>query len=113
VAGVLPPLSFEEALEVTSIHSVAGLLGPGDGLQTRRPFRAPHHTISNAALVGGGSQPRPSEPRAPRRAVPRRDAGVQPPCPEVLRQPLEEGRVAVARAARPAVFPRASCWSAR
>src|SRR6266404_5159478 len=55
VAGILPPLSFDEALEVTSIHSVAGLLPPGDGLQTRRPFRAPHHTISNAALVGGGS----------------------------------------------------------
>src|SRR5258705_6671775 len=48
VAGVLPPLSFDEALGGTSIHSVAGLLGPGDGVQTRRPFRAPHHTISNA-----------------------------------------------------------------
>ena len=52
--GILPPLTFDEALECTSIHSVAGLLQPGDGLQTQRPFRAPHHTISNAALVGGG-----------------------------------------------------------
>src|SRR5919106_2609885 len=61
VAGILPPLTFDEALEVTSIHSVAGLVPPGGGLVTERPFRAPHHTISNVALVGGGAYPRPGE----------------------------------------------------
>jgi magnesium chelatase family protein len=61
VSGILPPLSFDEALDVTSIHSVVGLLPAGGGLITDRPFRAPHHTISNAALIGGGSQPRPGE----------------------------------------------------
>ena len=54
VAGVLPALTFDEALEATAVHSVAGLLKTGAGLLTERPFRAPHHTISNAALVGGG-----------------------------------------------------------
>src|SRR5262249_39463600 len=58
-AGILPPLTFDEALEVTSIHSVAGLLPPGAGLVRARPFRAPHHTVSNVALAGGGSHPRP------------------------------------------------------
>jgi magnesium chelatase family protein len=58
-AGILPPLSLDEAIEVTAVHSVAGLLSPEGGLLTSRPFRAPHHTISTAALVGGGSpQPR-------------------------------------------------------
>src|SRR5262249_44770795 len=61
VAGILPPLAFDEALEVTTVHSVAGLLAPGAGLVIDRPFRAPHHTISHAALVGGGSHPRPGE----------------------------------------------------
>src|SRR5215831_1067494 len=59
VAGILPPLGFEEALEATAVHSVGGLLKPGAGLLVNRPFRAPHHTISDVALVGGGSQPRP------------------------------------------------------
>jgi len=107
VAGILPPLSFDEALEVTSIHSVAGLLQPGDGLQTRRPFRAPHHTISNAALVGGGSVPRPGEVSLAHHGVLFLDEMLEfsRHVLEVLRQPLEEGRVAVARAARTAVFP--------
>ena len=107
VAGVLPPLSFDEALEVTAIHSVAGLLQPGEGLQTRRPFRAPHHTISNAALVGGGSQPRPGEVSLAHHGVLFLDEMLEfsRHVLEVLRQPLEEGRVAVARAARTAVFP--------
>ena len=107
LAGILPPLSREEALEVTSIHSVAGLLAPGSGLMTARPFRAPHHTISDVALVGGGTHPRPGElslahggvlfldemPEFERRAL------------EVLRQPLEEGRVRIARAAATVEFP--------
>ncbi len=105
--GLLPPLSDEESLESTSIYSVAGLLSPGSGLLTARPFRAPHHTISDVALVGGGKLPRPGElslahngvlfldemPEFDRRAL------------EVLRQPLEEGRIRIARAARSAEFP--------
>ena len=107
LAGVLPPLSFEEALEVTAVHSVAGLLPPGAGLQTTRPFRAPHHTISNAALVGGGSQPRPGEVSLAHHGVLFLDEMLEfsRHVLEVLRQPLEEGRVAVARAARTAIFP--------
>ena len=106
-AGILPPLSFEEALEVTAIHSVAGLLPGGVGLLRTRPFRAPHHTVSIVALAGGGSNPRPGEislahhgvlfldemPEFSRHAL------------EVLRQPLEEGLVRIARAQRTAVFP--------
>ena len=61
LSTVLPPLTFEESLECTSIHSVAGTLPAGAGLLTERPFRAPHHTISNVALVGGGAIPRPGE----------------------------------------------------
>src|SRR5206468_640974 len=60
-AGILPPLDFEEALEVTAIHSVSGLLAPGAGLVRARPFRAPHHTVSDVALAGGGPFPRPGE----------------------------------------------------
>ena len=78
--GILPPLSFEEALQTTKIHSVAGVLPEGAGLVAVRPFRAPHHTISDAGLVGGGAGiPRPGEvSRAQRRAVSRRAAGVSP-----------------------------------
>jgi magnesium chelatase family protein len=107
LAGILPPLGSDEALESSCIHSVAGLLPPGGGLLTARPFRAPHHTISDVALVGGGTIPRPGElslahngilfldemPEFERRAL------------EVLRQPLEDGVVHIARAARAATFP--------
>ena len=107
VSAILPPLSFEEALEVTAVHSVVGLLPPGAGLMTDRPFRAPHHTISNAALVGGGSQPRPGEVSLAHHGVLFLDEMLEfsRHVLEVLRQPLEEGRVAVARAAHTAVFP--------
>ena len=108
--GLLPPLDFDEALEVTTIHSVAGLLPPGAGLIDARPFRAPHHTCSDVALVGGGSDAAAGrdQPRAPRRAVPRRAAGVQPPRrSRRLRQPLEEGVVHIARAARSVGVSRA------
>ena len=107
VAGILPSLTFDEALEVTAIHSVAGLLAPGEGLQTRRPFRAPHHTISNAALVGGGSIPRPGEVSLAHHGVLFLDEMLEfsRHVLEVLRQPLEEGRVTVSRTARTAVFP--------
>src|SRR6267154_1797965 len=107
VAGILAALGFEEALEVTAVHSVAGLLPPGAGLLAARPFRAPHHTISNAALVGGGSQPRPGEVSLAHHGVLFLDEMLEfsRHVLEVLRQPLEEGRVAVARAARTVVFP--------
>jgi magnesium chelatase family protein len=104
--GILPPLTFDEALECTAIHSVAGTLPPGSGLLSVRPFRAPHHTISNVALVGGGI-PRPGEISLAHNGVlfldemPEFDRRVL----EVLRQPIEEGRVTIARAARTAAFP--------
>ena len=107
VAGLLPPLTFDEALEVTAVHSVAGCLSPGGGLLANRPFRAPHHTISNAALVGGGSQPRPGEVSLAHHGVLFLDEMLEfsRHVLEVLRQPLEEGSVTIARAARTAVFP--------
>jgi magnesium chelatase family protein len=107
LGSILPPLTFDEALECTAIHSVAGTLPPGTGLLRERPFRAPHHTISNVALVGGGSIPRPGEISLAHNGVlfldemPEFDRRVL----EVLRQPLEEGRVTIARAARTAIFP--------
>jgi magnesium chelatase family protein len=107
LAGILPPLTFDEALEVTSIHSVAGLVAAGTGLVRTRPFRAPHHTVSDVALVGGGTQPRPGEISLAHHGVlfldemPEFSRHVL----EVLRQPLEEGVVRIARAARTAVFP--------
>ena len=105
--GILPPLTFDEALEVTAIHSVAGLLPAGAGLVAERPFRAPHHTISNAALVGGGSQPRPGEVSLAHHGVLFLDEMLEfsRHVLEVLRQPLEEGTSSIARAARTAVFP--------
>ena len=107
VGGILPPLTFEEALEVTSIHSVAGLLPPGAGLVGDRPFRAPHHTISDVALVGGGQQPRPGEISLAHHGVLFLDemAEFSRHVLEVLRQPLEEGTVRIARAARTVAFP--------
>lgn len=107
LGGILPPLTFEEALESTAIHSVAGTLPSGAGLLSARPFRAPHHTISNVALVGGGPIPRPGEISLAHNGVlfldemPEFDRRVL----EVLRQPLEDGFVTIARAARAAVFP--------
>jgi magnesium chelatase family protein len=106
--GILPPLSFDEALECTAIHSVAGTLpAAGGGLLVERPFRAPHHTISDVALVGGGTIPRPGEISLAHHGVLFLDE-----MPEfsrhvldVLRQPLEEGRITVSRAARTVVFP--------
>jgi magnesium chelatase family protein len=107
VATILPPLTFEEALEATSIHSVAGILPAGTRLLADRPFRAPHHTISDVALVGGGQYPRPGEISLAHHGVlfldemPEFSRHVL----EVLRQPVEEGCVRIARAARTAVFP--------
>ena len=105
--SILAPLRFEEALETTKIHSVAGVLDADHGLVTHRPFRSPHHTISDAGLIGGGMIPRPGEvslahngllfldelPEFPRNVL------------EVLRQPLEDGVVTIARAAMSLTFP--------
>ena len=105
--GILPPLTFEEAIEATTIHSVAGQLRPGVGLLADRPFRAPHHTISDVALVGGGSTPRPGEVSLAHHGVlfldemPEFDRRVL----EALRQPIEEGRITVSRALRSVMFP--------
>jgi magnesium chelatase family protein len=107
VPGILPPLTFDESLEATSVHSVAGLLPPGAGLLADRPFRAPHHTISDAALVGGGPHPRPGEVSLAHHGVLFLDEMLEfsRHVLEVLRQPLEEGRVTISRAARIAEFP--------
>lgn len=107
LAGILPPLTIDEALEVTSVHSVAGVLRPGAGLLTDRPFRAPHHTISHAALVGGGAQPRPGEVSLAHHGVLFLDEMLEfsRHVLEVLRQPIEEGCVTVARVARTVQLP--------
>jgi magnesium chelatase family protein len=105
--GILPRLTSEEALEVTRIHSVAGLLPPGRPLITTPPFRAPHHSASTAAIVGGGAGPRPGEASLAHRGVLLLDelAEFMRPALEALRQPLEDGVVSVARAAGQAIFP--------
>ncbi len=105
--SILAPLTFEEALETTKIHSVAGVLDAAQGLVSQRPFRAPHHTISDAGLIGGGAVPRPGEvslahngllfldelPEFPRKVL------------EVMRQPLEDHTVTIARASMSLTFP--------
>ena len=104
---ILPPLTFEEALETTKIHSVAGVLDPGLGLVGVRPFRAPHHTISDAGLIGGGAVPRPGEVSLAHNGVLFLDELPEFPrnVLEVMRQPLEDGTVCIARAAMSLTFP--------
>ena len=107
MATLLPELDGDAAVETTCIHSAAGRLRPGHGLLRRPPFRAPHHTISSAALIGGGATPRPGEVSLAHHGVLfldelpefRRDAL------EALRQPLEEGQAVVSRARYTATFP--------
>jgi magnesium chelatase family protein len=104
---ILPQLSLDEALETTKIHSIAGALAPNAGLVATRPFRAPHHTVSDAGLLGGTANPQPGEASLAHNGVlfldelPEFHRNVL----EVLRQPLEEGTVTIARAASVATFP--------
>ena len=104
--SILPPLEFEEALEITKIHSVAGLTGKS-GLIVERPFKSPHHTVSQAGLIGGGSIPRPGEVSLAHLGVlfldelPEFDRSVL----EVLRQPMEDKQVTISRAATSLTFP--------
>src|ERR1700733_3287273 len=106
--GILPPLTFQESIETTQIHSVAGLLPRGVGLLARRPFRAPHHTVSDAGLIGGGSgTPRPGEVSLSHNGVLFLDELPEFPrnVLEMLRQPLEESSVTLARTNRTLSFP--------
>ncbi len=104
---ILPDLTLDEALETTKIHSVAGMIPPGQGIVATRPFRAPHHTISDAALVGGGKVPRPGEVSLSHHGVlfldelPEFKKNVL----EVLRQPLESGNVTISRAQMSLTYP--------
>jgi magnesium chelatase family protein len=107
VPSILPVMTADEALEVTRIYSVAGLLPPGAGLISSRPFRAPHHTISHAGLVGGGTMPRPGEITLCHRGVLFLDELPEfgPQVLEVLRQPLEDRVVTISRARLSVTFP--------
>jgi magnesium chelatase family protein len=107
IPTILPPLTFEEAIETTKIYSVTGMLNKGEALITKRPFRAPHHTISDAGLIGGGRIPRPGEVSLAHNGVlfldelPEFKSHVL----EVLRQPLEDQRVTISRAATTITYP--------
>ena len=105
--GILPPPTFDEAIASTAIHSVAGLLEPAAGLLAARPFRAPHHSASDAALIGGGRDPRPGEVSLAHNGVLFLDEIVEFPrrALEALREPLEDGVVRIARALRTVQFP--------
>jgi magnesium chelatase family protein len=104
---ILPPWSFEEALETSKIYSIMGRLKPGQALVPRRPFRSPHHTISDAGLIGGGTMPRPGEVSLAHHGVLFLDElpEFRRSTLEVLRQPLEEGKVTISRAATSLTYP--------
>jgi magnesium chelatase family protein len=106
IPTILPLLGFEEALEVTKIYSVAGMLG-GRGLLTERPFRSPHHTLSDISLIGGGSYPRPGEVCLAHRGVLFLDElpEFRRSALEALRQPLEDGVVTISRVAHSLTYP--------
>ncbi len=107
LATILPPITFEEAIETTKVYSVLGMLGESQSLITHRPFRSPHHTISDAGLIGGGHTPRPGEVSLSHNGVlfldelPEFKKNVL----EVLRQPMEDGYVTIARALMSITYP--------
>ena len=107
IPTILPPMSLDEAIETTRIHSVAGVLEDSRGLVGTRPFRSPHHTISDAGLIGGGAMPRPGEVSLGHNGVVFLDElpEFQRNVLEVMRQPLEDGSVTIARAALSVNFP--------
>ncbi len=104
---ILPPLSFDEAIETTKIYSISGLMGNKKALITRRPFRAPHHTISDAGLIGGGQVPRPGEISLSHNGVLFLDEfpEFKKPVLEALRQPVEDHFVTISRAAMALTYP--------
>lgn len=104
---IIPEMTLDEALETTKIHSIAGLLGPGTALVATRPFRNPHHSISDAGLIGGGAHPRPGEVSLAHNGtlfldeLPEFRRNVL----ELLRQPIEDGRVNISRALGTVTYP--------
>ncbi|MFW6334501.1 MAG: YifB family Mg chelatase-like AAA ATPase [Desulfosalsimonas sp.] len=106
-SGIVPPMTFEEALETTKIFSVAGMLEKDQALVAKRPFRAPHHTVSYAGLIGGGSVPRPGEVSLAHNGVLFLDElpEFKKSVLEVLRQPMEQGRVVISRASVSVSYP--------
>jgi magnesium chelatase family protein len=107
LSGILPPMTREEAIQVTKVYSVAGRLRPGQGLVESRPFRAPHHTVSDAGLVGGGAFPRPGEVSLAHHGVLFLDElpEFRRHVLEAMRQPLEDGSVALGRARHAITYP--------
>jgi magnesium chelatase family protein len=107
IATVIPPMSLEEAIETTKIHSIAGLLTPEQSFVPTRPFRSPHHTISDIGLLGGGAIPNPGEVSLAHNGVLFLDElpEFHRSTLEVMRQPLEDGTVCIARAAMSLTFP--------
>ncbi len=107
LATILPDMNFEESLETTKIHSVMGLIPSGSSLIVTRPFRNPHHTISDAGLIGGGQIPKPGEVSLSHHGVLFLDElpEFRKNVLEVMRQPIEEERVTISRAATSLTYP--------
>jgi magnesium chelatase family protein len=107
IATIIPPMALEEAIETTKIHSIAGLLTPELSFVATRPFRSPHHTISDVGLLGGSAIPAPGEVSLAHHGVLFLDElpEFKRSTLEVMRQPLEDGRVTISRAAGTITFP--------